>query len=129
MDEGDRQRIRPRTDRLSSIEDLSGVGLIDPGQHFDQRRFARPVLSQERVDLSTTDVEVDVIERQRPGKALDEPGHREQRLRSAVRRDWSTGSKIDHPGFEFDRLGEAEIPGGSVPPGMQCGYLTPQMSR
>ncbi len=46
MDEGDRQRIGPRTDQPSSIEDVSGVGLIDPGQHFDQRRFARAVLSQ-----------------------------------------------------------------------------------
>ena len=46
MDEGDRQRIRPRMGRPSSIEDVSGVGLVDPGQHFDQRRFARAVLSQ-----------------------------------------------------------------------------------
>ena len=85
MDEGDRQRIRSRTDRLSGKEDVAGVGLVDPRQDFDQRRLARAVLSQERVDFSATDVEVDMIERKRPGEALDEPGHREQRRRSAVR--------------------------------------------
>ena len=85
MDEGDRERVRFRMGRPSGKQDVPGVGLVDPSQYFDQGRFARPVLSEERVDLSATDVEVDVIERERAGEALDEPGHREQRRRSAVR--------------------------------------------
>jgi hypothetical protein len=40
------------------------------------------------VDLAAADVEIDVIERERPGEALDEPGHREQRRRLAVRTGW-----------------------------------------
>ena len=75
MDEGDRERIRARMGRLAGKQDLAGVGFVDPRQYFDQRRFARSVLSQERMDLSAMDVEVDVIERERAGEPLDEPGH------------------------------------------------------
>ena len=85
MDESDRQRVRPWMGGLSGKHDLPGVGLIDPSQYLDQRRLARAVLSQERMDLATADVEVDMIERKRPGEALDEPGHDEQRRRSVVR--------------------------------------------
>ena len=75
VDEGDRERIRARMGRLAGKQDLAGVGFVDPRQYFDQRRFARSVLSQERMDLSAMDVEVDVIERERAGEPLDEPGH------------------------------------------------------
>ena len=105
VDEGDRQRIRSRMDRLAGEQDLAGVGFVDPGQYFDQRRFARAVLSQKRVDLAAADVEIDVIERERPGEALDEPGHRQQRRRLALRTGWSTGSTIDHSGFRVRSIG------------------------
>ncbi len=85
MDEGDRERIRFRIGRLSGKQDVPAVRLVDPSQYFDQGRFARSVLSEERVDLSAMDVEVDVVERECAGEALDQPGHCEQRRRSAFR--------------------------------------------
>ena len=45
VDESDRQRIRSRMDRFAGEQDLAGVGFVDPGQYFDQRRLARAVLS------------------------------------------------------------------------------------
>ena len=85
MDEGDRERVRFRMGRPSGKQDVPAVGLVDPSQYFDQGRFARSVLSEERMDLSAMDVEVDVIERECAGEALDQPGHCEQRRRSAFR--------------------------------------------
>ena len=64
---------------LSVEHDLTGVGLVDAGEHFDQRRLARPILTEQSVNLSAADVKVDMIERKRPGETLDETRHREER--------------------------------------------------
>ena len=66
MDEGDRAAHRaPDRRRLAGEADLAGVGLVDARQDFDQRRFAGAVLAEQRMDLAATDVEIDVIERER----------------------------------------------------------------
>jgi hypothetical protein len=44
--------------------DLTGVGFVDAGEDFDERRLARPVLPEQGVNLSATDLKVDVIERE-----------------------------------------------------------------
>ena len=67
---------RPDEPVCRANSDFAGVGLVDAGQDFDQRRFAGAVLAQQRVDLAAADVEIDVIEREGPGEALDESGHR-----------------------------------------------------
>ena len=71
MDESDRQRVVPGSDRFASEQDLAGVGFVDPGQYFDQRRLARPVLPEKRVNLAAANIKIDMIERERPGEALD----------------------------------------------------------
>ena len=38
------------------------VGLYHPGQDLDQGRLARAVAAEQRVDLSASDVEADVVE-------------------------------------------------------------------
>ena len=63
--------VRP-DDRPAVEQDLAGVGLVDARQDLDQGRLAGAVLAEQRMDLAATDVEVDVIERQRRGEALDE---------------------------------------------------------
>ena len=102
-----------------------GVGFVDPSQYFDQRRLARAVLSQKRVDLAAADVEIDVIEREGPSEALDEPGHCQQRRRLAFRTGFI--SKIHDRSFRtlssIDWMATMS-PGGSVPPGMPQSYLT-----
>ena len=112
VDESDRQRIRSRMDRFAGEQDLAGVGFVDPGQYFDQRRLARAVRSQKRVNLAATDVEI---------IASSDAG-------SPSERAGSTRSTIDHSGSRFDRL-DGAIPSGSVPPGMPQSYFTPQISR
>ena len=128
VDEGDRQRIRSGADRLSGIEDLAGVGFVHPRQDFDQRRLAGAVLSQERVDLAATDVEVDMIERKRPGEALDKPGHREHRRRPAVRTGLLNKAHDRSSRRAFDQVDGVQSPAGRPRRG-GLGYLTPQISR
>jgi hypothetical protein len=79
MNEGDRQRIRPGMHGFAGKLDLARVGPVDSGQNFDERRFAGAVLAEERVNLAAANVEVDVIQRKRPGEVLDEAGHGEKR--------------------------------------------------
>ena len=84
MDEGYRQRVGSRCRRLSVEYDLTGVGGVDAGEHFDQRRFASPILTEQSVNFSATDVKVDMIERKRPRESLDETPHREERRNAAL---------------------------------------------
>ena len=60
-------------------QDLAGVRLIDAGDDLDQRRLARAVLAEQRVNLAGADVERDAAQRAHAGKALLEVAHLEQR--------------------------------------------------
>ena len=44
-------------------DELSAVGLHNAGHDLDERRFPRPVLSEERVDLARLQREGDIVER------------------------------------------------------------------
>jgi hypothetical protein len=48
-------------DHLSVDEDLSLVGLHHAAHDADQRGLARPVLSQQGVDLTLAEIEVDPV--------------------------------------------------------------------
>ena len=76
MNECDRQPIS-RTGRTdpSGERDLARVGFVDARQNLDQGRLAGAILTEQRVNLATTEIKIDVIKRARRGETLDEPGH------------------------------------------------------
>lgn len=39
-----------------------GIGLVEAGDHFDERRLSRPVVSEERVDLARRYIEINRVE-------------------------------------------------------------------
>ena len=67
-------------DLLPAVQDLALVGAVgeDPAEHFHQGRFARPVLTDERVDLAAPDAERHVVEGLDPRKCLGDPSHLEE---------------------------------------------------
>ena len=71
--------IPGRTGR-SLKADFAGVRLVDARQDFYQRGLARAVLAEQRMDFAASDVEIDVVERERSGEALGEAGDVEQRF-------------------------------------------------
>jgi len=76
-------------DRLAVEEHPALVGRDDAGHDLDQRRLARAVLAQHRVDAAGLDGELGVLERAHAPVALRHAAHREQAhwipLRSALR--------------------------------------------
>ena len=50
--------------------DVAGVGAVDAGEDVAQRRLARAVLAEERMDFAAAQLEVDVAQRQDPVEAL-----------------------------------------------------------
>ncbi len=66
--QGDRQRHR----LVVHAQLAAGFGLVVAGQDLDQRRLARAVLTQQRDDLSKSDVEVDAAQGPLAGEALGE---------------------------------------------------------
>ena len=65
---------------------FAGVGFDDPGKNVHQRRLARAVLPEQRMNFSRAQIEVHAPERLDAAKALDDALHRQQRRRSF---DWS----------------------------------------
>jgi hypothetical protein len=55
---------------LAVDPELTGLRLVEPGEHLDQRRLARAVLPEEAVDLPGEHVQVDAAQRLRPAEAL-----------------------------------------------------------
>ena len=74
------KRIDSGPDRPILKADLARVRLIDARQDFYQRGLARAVLAEQRMNLAASDIEIDVVERERPGEALGEAGDVEQRF-------------------------------------------------
>ena len=73
-------RLRRRRERrLLAVPDEGAlVGLVEAGEHLDQRRLAGAVLAEQAVHLAGPDVEVDAVERPDAGELLDDPGHLQQ---------------------------------------------------
>jgi hypothetical protein len=52
--------------------DFSLVGLLHAGDRFDERRFAGPVLTDETEHFARTEIDIDAVERDNAGEALDD---------------------------------------------------------
>ena len=65
-------------DLLALPLDGALVGLVNAGQHLDQRALPRAVLTEEAVHLTAADVEVDPAESDHAGEPLDHAGHAQQ---------------------------------------------------
>ena len=72
MNKRDRHEFRMGMDLTPAHENFARVGLIEPGENFDERRLAGAVLTDERMDLGGHDREVDAVQRKRAEKALRE---------------------------------------------------------
>ena len=74
VDHGDTEpaRVRGTGDRTGGTvdEDAAGIGPVHPGQDPHERRFTRPVLTHQRMDLAASAVEGHVVERLHAGKGL-----------------------------------------------------------
>ena len=69
----DRVLRRVEGDVLAANPDLTLVGPVEAVEDVHQRRLAGPVLSEEGVHLTSAEIEVDVVVREDPGKALGDP--------------------------------------------------------
>ena len=76
---------RGKLDLRPVDQNRTSVGLIDAGHDLDQRRFARAVLAEQRVDLARADVERNARERAHAGKRFLDLAHLEQRSGPAGR--------------------------------------------
>jgi hypothetical protein len=74
-------------DRLSPQPDLSFVRPVQAGEDVGQRRLARAVLAQQRVDLAGGRLEVDVLVRDDCGEPLRDSTQRNCRR-------WRGGSRL-----------------------------------
>ena len=126
MNEGDRQRVSPWSRQLFVEHDLTGVSFVDAGEDFDKRRLARPVLPEQGVNLSATDLKVDVIERERPRETLDETRYLEERPGAVL--GTNVINKI-HGGISAAADGRARQVRGADPDGLRKAYFTRQISR
>ncbi len=63
-------RCERQTHRLTVDEQLTGVGLVEAGEHLDEGRLARAVLPEEAVDLPGKDDQGDIPERMGPAEGL-----------------------------------------------------------
>ena len=67
----------PRPHGLAADLDLALVRVVEPVEDVHQRRLAGAVLAEQGVDLALAEVEVDVVVRDDPGKALRDVAHLE----------------------------------------------------
>jgi hypothetical protein len=74
-----------RTFGIRHLDVTARVSLMHTGEHLDQRRLARAVLTHDGEDLSAMEVEGDVVERLGAREALREATHAKQRSLPAGR--------------------------------------------
>ena len=71
---------------LAVGDDGAAVGVVDTGQDLDQRRLARPVLADQRVDGARQHGDADIVQRHRPRKVLRHAVHAQRGLRRRFER-------------------------------------------
>ncbi len=76
-------------DGCAVADDFAGVGLHDPVDHLDQRRLARAVLAEQRVNLPRGHLEADPVVRENAGESL---GHAPERDPGR----WAGVGSVDH---------------------------------
>ncbi len=62
-----------------SIRISPSIRVVEAVEDVHERRLSGAVLAEERVDLATTEVEVDVVVREHPGELLRDPAELENR--------------------------------------------------
>src|SRR5262245_2741566 len=70
--------------RLSEENETAGIGPVDAGQDFSQRALAGAVLTTERVARAWRDLEADILESARTGKALGDALETDGRCRHGI---------------------------------------------
>jgi autonomous glycyl radical cofactor GrcA len=84
---------RREDDGLSEELDRPRVGAVGAREDLEQRRLARAVFAEQRVNLGGTHFEMDVLERLHAGKTLADARHPEDR-------PYSIGRCVEHrPAF------------------------------
>jgi len=73
MDERDRQVIDDGIDSAPSHSNFAVVRTVYAGQDFDQRKFAGPILAQQRMHFAGTRLKSDLVESDVAGEALRQP--------------------------------------------------------
>ena len=71
--------------RTGDLE-LAAIGDMDAGQQLDQRGLARPVLTDDRVDLATANIQRAIAQRPRRPERLGDRPHTQKHLRVAALR-------------------------------------------
>ena len=93
MDDADPEVLRGpgRGDVHGPLEpDRAGVAAVDAGEDLHQGGLAGPVLADQGVDLTGTELEAAVVERVNAREALADAGHLDQKL---SHRGFSLGSR------------------------------------
>ena len=68
-------------DPMAPKSNLSSVWTQRPGNDCDEGRLPRPVLAEQDVHLSPSQIEIDLVQRENPGKPTADPGQlQESRL-------------------------------------------------
>ena len=75
----DRRFGRGNAYGLAVDADLALVGVVQPVEDVHQRRLARSVLTKQRMDLATAEVEVDVVVGEDAREGLCDPAQLEDR--------------------------------------------------
>ena len=111
----DAELARPRrarhAHRRPAPQDLAGVGPRGAVHELRQRRLARPVLAEQRVDLAGAHRQVHGVVGERAGVGLRDPAQLEQRGVARARR---LVARARRPG---PALHEANVPGIGTKPG------------
>jgi len=71
---------RPRFDTLSEYLDVSSIGVMLAAEDLTQRRLAGAVLSDQRVNLALSNIEIDAISHDRRAETLDDALETNRRL-------------------------------------------------
>ena len=71
-------------DRLTTQQDLSGVGLVQPEHGVDERALAGTVLAEQAMDLARVQRQADVLVGDHPRERLGEPPHLQNRHAATI---------------------------------------------
>jgi hypothetical protein len=87
------------------VTHLAGIGLVHAGKDLHESRLARPVVADEREDLTRADVDRDAVERKVRAEALRQSLDRDERLRRPA--GWAGRPRVGrHAG-----AGHRDLPG------------------
>ncbi|MNE57181.1 hypothetical protein D3C80_1521310 [compost metagenome] len=95
-------------DGVTFEPDRTTIGVINPGQGFDQRGFTGAVFPQERHNFATTQAEVHIIQRLHAGEKFTESLCTEDFLVLFVRHSVAPGITLTQPSPEGEGSGKED---------------------